>query len=69
MAGELVPHAGERLLMVAEVAQRLSVSPRKTWRLISEGLLPAVRVGLRGTRVREADLETFISALMKPSRN
>ena len=52
-----------RLLTIPVVAERLGISTRKTWQLISQGQLPAVHVGLRSTRIAETDLEAFIENL------
>ncbi len=58
---EVKPQA--RLLTIPAVAERLGISTRKTWQLISQGQLPAVHIGLRSTRIAEVDLETFIENL------
>jgi excisionase family DNA binding protein len=55
--------AVQRLLTVPQVAERLGVSTRKTWRLIAQGQLRAVRVGARGTRVLDGEVDTFIAGL------
>ncbi len=52
-----------RLLTIPVVAERLGISTRKTWQLISQGQLSAVHIGLRSTRIAEADLEAFIEKL------
>ena len=52
-----------QLLTVPEAAQRLGISPRKTWQLISEGQLQVVHVGLRSTRILESVLDAFIERL------
>lgn len=52
----------DRLLTVAEVAERLRVHPITVRRHIKSGRLRAVRVG-RSVRVRESDVE----ALLKPA--
>lgn len=52
-----------RLLTIPAVAEQLGISTRKTWQLISQGQLPAVHIGLRSTRIAEADLEAFIEKL------
>ena len=57
-----------RLVTIPEVAARLGVSARKTWRLVAEGKLKTVRVGARGTRVIESDLERFIEQLSAEAR-
>lgn len=45
----------------AEAARRLGITPRTLYRLVDEGQLPAYKFG-RVIRLREVDLETFISA-------
>jgi excisionase family DNA binding protein len=55
------------LLTIPEVAERLAVGERKVWRLISQKLLPAVKVGARGTRVTVAVLESYIAGLSAPA--
>jgi excisionase family DNA binding protein len=55
--------AVRRLLTIPQVAERLGVSTRKTWRLIAEGQLRTVRVGARGTRVLDGEVDTFIAGL------
>jgi excisionase family DNA binding protein len=47
------------LITVREVAERLAVSRRHVWRIISQGELPAIKFG-KSTRVRVMDLEQFI---------
>lgn len=49
----------ERLLKVAEVGERLSLSRSAVYELIAARQLPSVAVG-RARRVREADLDGFI---------
>jgi excisionase family DNA binding protein len=52
------------LLTPEEVAERLKISLRKLWKLLSEGQLPTpVKIGKRGTRWRESDLVRFITGL------
>jgi excisionase family DNA binding protein len=51
----------ERLLTVAEAAQRLDVSPSTVWRWIDARRLPAVRVGMRKVRVRSGDVEAMVT--------
>ena len=51
-----------RLLTYGTCAALLSCSERQVRRLISAGVLPAVRVGTTTLRVRQADLEAFVAA-------
>jgi excisionase family DNA binding protein len=57
------PTVGRQLLTVPQVAEMLGVSTRKTWRLIAEGRIKTVRVGARGTRILNGELDTFIAGL------
>ncbi len=50
-----------RLLRLHEVAERLSVSKSMAWKLIAYGQLRSLRIG-RAVRVRQADLEAYITA-------
>ena len=52
-----------QLLTVPEAAQRLGISTRKTWQLISEGQLHAVHLGLRSTRIEQEELDAFVARL------
>lgn len=49
------------MLRVSDVAERLNVTPRYIWRLISEGRLTAVKLGPRCTRVAESEVARFLS--------
>jgi len=49
----------DRRLRVKEVAERLGVSHRTVWTLISSGELPAVRIG-HTTGVLEGDIAEYI---------
>lgn len=51
----------DRLLKVAEVAERLSVTDSTVYRWIDDGSLPAISVGPKSTRVRESDLEELLA--------
>jgi excisionase family DNA binding protein len=50
-----------KFLTVPEVAEALQVSQRTVFRWMSEGWLPAIRVG-KVTRIRQSDLEAFLQA-------
>ena len=63
MTTEIKPHV--QLLTVPEAAERLGISPRKTWQLISEGQLHTVRIGHRSTRILESELEDFVTRLQE----
>ena len=52
-----------QLLTVPEAAQRLGISPRKAWQLISEGKIHAVHIGLRSTRIEQEELDAFVARL------
>ncbi len=47
-------------LTVPEVAEELNIPRTRAYSLISEGLLPAVRIGERSIRVNRAELERFL---------
>ena len=54
---------GEVLLSVAEVAERLRVSPQTVYRRIADGVIPALRLGPGPNdtlRVDRAELERWI---------
>ena len=48
------------LLYVATVAKRLSCSKQYIYNLIENGSLQVIRLGPRGIRISEAELEKFI---------
>ena len=50
----------EKLLRAEEVAERLAISKAFAYQLMRTGSLPVLRLG-RSIRVREQDLEQFIS--------
>lgn len=52
----------EPMLRVSDVAERLNVTPRYVWRLISEGRLTVVKLGPRCTRVAESEVARFLSS-------
>jgi excisionase family DNA binding protein len=51
------------LLTVPEVAPRLRVSTRQTYRYIAEGRLRAIRYGPRGLRVKTSEVAAFLAGL------
>ena len=59
---------GIRLLKVSEVAERLGTSVRMVWRLIAAGDLKPLKIGRRGTRIAEADLNGYIAKLSEAAR-
>ena len=60
--------AADRLMKVAEVAQRMSLSVRTIWKLHSRGDLPSVRIG-GATRFRLSDVEEVIRNGLPASRS
>ena len=48
------------LLRPTDAAQLLGVAPSTVYRLIGDGRLPSVAVGIRSTRIRREDLDAFI---------
>ena len=53
-----------QLLKANDVAERLNISLGQAFVLLREGELPSVRFG-RNVRVREEDLELFITSSLK----
>ncbi|HEX9774945.1 MAG TPA: helix-turn-helix domain-containing protein [Actinomycetota bacterium] len=51
--------AGDRLLVVAEVAALMRVSNMTVYRLIKTGELPALRVG-KNYRIKESDVVAYL---------
>ena len=51
-----------RLFTVDEVAAILHQHPVTLYGLIRAGALPAVRLGTRSIRIREADLEQYLAS-------
>jgi len=51
----------EKFWTVRETAELLNTSVKVVQRLVREGLLPAVRFNRRLVRIRESELEQFIS--------
>ena len=49
------------LLTVPEAARRLNLSQRSVWAMIAKGRLPALRFGVRATRVDAADLDRLVA--------
>ncbi len=47
-------------LTVPEVARELKIPRTRAYMLISEGALPAVRIGERSIRVHRGELEKFL---------
>jgi excisionase family DNA binding protein len=56
-----------QLLKCEEVAAILSISRRGAYTLVQRGELPCVRIG-RNVRVRQEDLEHFISDSILPKK-
>ena len=56
----------ETYLTVAEIAEQLKMNPQTIRNWIDRGSLPAVRVGPRRVRVRQADLDEFLSKAATP---
>ncbi len=56
----LADRAGERLLRLDEVADRLSISKSMAWKLVAYGQLRSVRIG-RAVRVRPPDVEEYLA--------
>ena len=52
----------KKLLTISETADRLSLGKSKTYELIQEGRLNAVRIG-RAVRIPAGELESFVAKL------
>lgn len=52
--------AQQSWLTVPEVARELQIPRSRAYMLISEGALPAVRIGQKSIRVNRLELETFL---------
>ena len=52
----------ERLLTVEEVSDVTVMHPVTVYGLIRDGVIPAIRLGTRTIRVREADLEAYLES-------
>jgi hypothetical protein len=53
---------GPRLLTLAQVAERLTLSPRSVRVLIARGVLPTIQLTTRRKAVSESDLVAWIAA-------
>lgn len=58
-----VPDEDERLLTIADVAERLRCKPWSVYKLCDSGLLPNVYLGPKSRRVRPSDLRAYIAGL------
>lgn len=56
-----------KLLKSEEIAQLLGVSKSFAYKLIRQGMVPSVRMG-RSVRVRQEDLDIFISSSVHGSK-
>jgi excisionase family DNA binding protein len=64
MAGIETRIPGKRLISIPFAArEKLGISPRKLWTLISEGKLKTLKVGRRSTRLLESDVDDYIEKL------
>ena len=57
---DAVDGANGRLLRLAEVAERLSISKSMAWKLVAYGQLRSVKIG-RAVRVRPSDVEEYLA--------
>ena len=54
----------ERLLRLEEVAHRLAYSyPQMRKLIIGQGIIPYIKVGARGIRVKKSDLDAYIASM------
>jgi excisionase family DNA binding protein len=63
MAQSITP--SDSLLQVRRVAQVLDVTPRHVYRLIQQGDLEAVRLGMRRIRVTRDSLDSLLEVLRR----
>jgi predicted DNA-binding transcriptional regulator AlpA len=69
MAQVLPPNPGKRLLSIPFVARhKLGISPRKLWELIAAHHFHPVKIGVRGTRLLEDEVDAYIEKLAKDQR-
>ena len=70
VTGHVTAKTPDRLLTSHQVADRLAVSIRTFWRLLSKGAIPhpVVRANRRIIRWRQSDIDAYIASL-QPSPN
>lgn len=56
----------EKMWTVTEVAQQLRVSDRTVRHWVETGELPVFRVGKRGYRIADSDLQKFVESRKSP---
>ncbi len=59
----------ERFLRLEEAAKRLGVSKKTLWRWVTEGKLPAYRLGEKLIFVKESDLKGLMSPYRKKQKS
>lgn len=57
-----------KLLTIKEVCSRLSISRSKLYELIRSDRMRTVRIGKRGIRIAESEIERFIESGLDESR-
>jgi excisionase family DNA binding protein len=61
--------AGERFLLLSDVAEVLNISASQTYALVRSGELPAIKIGGRGQwRVERSQLEAYIERAYAQTR-
>jgi excisionase family DNA binding protein len=69
MVGGKESHVPQKLLTRDEVAEWLQISTVQLWRLTNvQGVIPYVRIGTKGIRFREADIEAYLAKGMNKAR-
>ena len=58
---------GDRMLRVDQVATRLTVSIRKVYYLVAQEKLAVVRIGERGIRIRQSEVDKLLGIFRSPS--
>lgn len=51
----------DKLLTVDEAAKMLAISKPTLWRMIRAGELPVVKIAKRNTRIKQSDIEAYVS--------
>lgn len=59
----------EKLLRIKTVADRLCITPRAVYHLVADGKLPGVRVTERSLRIKETDLEEYLTHLARKQKD
>ena len=58
----------DRLLTVADLAERLKIAPGSIYHWVAQGRLPFIRFSARCLRFRESDVAALLDGLSDPGR-